>query len=491
MTETPQLTVPSLQLCLAHYCDVHGPTPLMVTEGIPVDCSQCSSDPNTSPFHLGDRSHSRTGATSAADRSQSQAAMLNESLRVLGLHATSKSDSVPEHDGAPTSDRTATVRPSANATRHAELSPTTEAPDTPRRTGRPAHESHGSRRDSGFGKTYNEFVKQRAIPCENCAMTLPERQDGPTTPTLKTDMRGPTLRTRAPYAKVYGYGDQSPPASRSPAGSDTESEDHRDGPSNHASHASRNNDGSASSSSSSSTSAHTHYLNYTSTHEPLRSESWRIVRSSCLRTLSFEILPRAPNSSAGALATNSPQSPTVPSAQFVTTQSSGAAVSGGSIFFGDPLAGYTTAYIFRIPDVHARGHKRVYALMAVSTHPETVTVKAFAYITSVFQELAQWIQKCAEHEAETAREASPVGPPWHGFQPMGVHEPPADRRSSGNSFLSSGSGLGLTRRMGGGGGGFAPKARGLAELVGLPDIFIQLHRRFVTILLELSLRLNS
>ena len=48
-------------------------------------------------------------------------------------------------------------------------------------------------------------------------------------------------------------------------------------------------------------------------------------------------------------------------------------------------------------------------------------------------------------------------------------------------------------RMGGsmGPGGFAPKARGLAEIVGLPDVFIQLHSRFVRILLELGVVLGS
>ena len=52
---------------------------------------------------------------------------------------------------------------------------------------------------------------------------------------------------------------------------------------------------------------------------------------------------------------------------------------------------------------------------------------------------------------------------------------------------------GFVQRMGGsmGPGGFAPKARGLAELVGLPDFFIELHSRFVQLLLELGVVLSS
>src|SRR5207253_1850970 len=98
--------------------------------------------------------------------------------------------------------------------------------------------------------------------------------------------------------------------------------------------------------------AHTHYLDYTSTHEPLLPSSFSIVRASCLRTLSLETLPRAPTTSTTGSSVSTPSaSPITPA--FVTTHSIGSAASGGPIFFGDANAGYTTAYIFRIPDIHA------------------------------------------------------------------------------------------------------------------------------------------
>ena len=37
----------------------------------------------------------------------------------------------------------------------------------------------------------------------------------------------------------------------------------------------------------------------------------------------------------------------------------------------------------------------------------------------------------------------------------------------------------------------ASKARGLAEIVGQPDIFIELHRRFVHLLFEVGVTLSS
>jgi hypothetical protein len=176
-------------------------------------------------------------------------------------------------------------------------------------------------------------------------------------------------------------------------------------------------------------------------------------------------------------------------------------VSGGPIFFGDAVAGYTTAYIFRVPDVHARGHKRIYAFLALSTHKERLAMKTFAIISTAFRDLANWILQLVEAEAErTAESPTMVGggaPVFHGSGRLGGN-PPAPNRTAfdaaaadrgGSSFLTGGSGF--TRRMAGGAGASAPKARGLAELVGQPDFFIELHRRFVQLLFEVGVTLGA
>jgi hypothetical protein len=192
------------------------------------------------------------------------------------------------------------------------------------------------------------------------------------------------------------------------------------------------------------------------------------------------------------------------------------ASSGGPIFFGDPSAGYTTAYIFRIPDMHARGRKRVYAFLALSTHRERLAMKAFSFISAAFRDLAAWIQELAELEAEREREREDEGSAVAalnaayrngGFGGRGPHdsgiglggglgggtESFKDRERDTSSFLTGGGRSGYMQRMGGsmGPGGFTPKARGLAELVGLPDFFIELHARFVQMLLELGVVLGS
>jgi len=161
--------------------------------------------------------------------------------------------------------------------------------------------------------------------------------------------------------------------------------------------------------------------------------------------------------------------------------------------------------------MHARGHKRVYAFLALSTHRERLAMKTFAYISAAFRDLALWIQTMAEEEAErvsmsnegstrssSSAGSSPVVPsaPSYGgsLREEGVKSGhvPTTGGNGGSSFLMGGVG-GLSRRMGSGfaGGGVALKQRGLAELVGLPDFFIELHAKFVRLLLELRVILGS
>jgi hypothetical protein len=121
-------------------------------------------------------------------------------------------------------------------------------------------------------------------------------------------------------------------------------------------------------------------------------------------------------------------------------------------------------------------------------------MKTFAGVSSAFRELATWIQTLAESEAERTAESSPIGsvlqsggPASHVASSSTIDAPNVDR--SGSSFLTGGSGF--TRRMGGPGGVSSLKARGLAELVGQPDFFITLHKKFVQLLFEVGVSLNS
>ena len=493
------LTSP-LQLCLAHYCDLHGPTPLMVTEGTPVPCSTCRDDGLVGGSTGLDKPRSRAPTPGEP----AHAANITEALRRINLAPPQRSSSVPatEHEAQAhrVSLRHAAQAAASTTTSSSAIETPPQSPRLPHGPG--AQQQQKAPQESGYRRTYDDYVTRRAGPCENCALTLPKRQEGSKDagPGSRPE-RGPTLRTRAPCARVFTGVDSnaSPPSSQSSSSVASEDESSsRPCPPHRRTALSVTSRSSASSGSANPSACHTHYLDYTSTHEPLAPASFSLVRASCLRTLSLETLPRAPATSppsAGPTMPTPSGSPNSPA--YVTTHSIGSAASGGSIFFGDKKVGYTTAYIFRVPDVHARGHKRVYAFLALSAHPEPIAVKTFTFLSAAFRDLAAWIQDLAEAEAERAladsAASSPVvpGPGYGSFQPEPVGPPPVPG-GSGSSFLTSGMG-GLSRRMGGGfgGSGVALKQRGLAELAGLPDFFIELHAKFVRLLLEIGVMVGS
>jgi hypothetical protein len=429
----------------------------MVTEGLPVDCTSCLED---------DRSVRRPSTTSnTLGHTDSFGGMTGGGFRT-------SSSSEDKENGA----QRAAFPSHARAQ---ESSPAIETPpESPRvvalQTGQNVN---NYRRDSSFRKTYDENDKKRAIPCENCALTLPKkREDGPSSqgPNGKMDASGPILRTRKPYervARAVPTEELSPPKSANNSSTSSESgEFEAVAPSDPPRRSQIARVGTSSSNSSFiSTVSHTHFLDYTSTHEPLAPTSFSIIRQSCLRTLSCETLPPS------ASPTTSPSSP------FGNPFSSGpggtSTSSGGPIFFGDPLAGYTTAYIFRIPDPNARGKRRLYALMALSTHRERLAMQTFSFLSVAFRELAAWIQGLAETELGRSENVD---------SPQGERSTGTNNNTPTSSFLS-GRNRGYESKF----AGVSLRAKGLAELVGLPDFFIELHTKFVRLLIELGLLLGQ
>ncbi|KAL3426290.1 hypothetical protein PVAG01_03081 [Phlyctema vagabunda] len=442
-------------LCLAHFCETHGPTPLMVTEGQPLCCDTCFDD-DEEPYT------SRRPSTSSAAALPSQE---------LAEDARARSTS---------SDQEHTTR------RNARLPVTPPAietpPESPRIVALQTGQKAGSgRRDSSFRKTYDENDQKRAIPCENCALTLPKKNKSPTSDrSEKTGSSQPILRTRVPYERVSSpiprSSEPSPPKSNS-----SDSSDYDDAiTSKHTrrnSRVIRRSGTSSSNSSFASNISHDHNMEYISTHEPLSPNSFSIVRQSCLRTLSCETLP--PSSSSPTV--TSPTSPLLNN-PFSSGPSTPSTSSGGPILFGDPLAGYTTAYIFRIPDPTSRGRRRVYALMALSTDREQLAVKAFTLLSNAFKNLAQWITDLAARELERTS-LSPQASAQSSYSTNSLNHPSMNgsNHTPTSSFLSSRSTA--SSYMGN-------RGKGLAELVGLPDFFFELHRRFVVLLVELSVLLN-
>lgn len=466
----------------------------MVTEGLPVPCSSCFDESQTSE------------QSKSARPSLSNPEDLAAIRRLVGQTASSASDKDIEAQAAAQAD--APLQPH-------RISFSSSAIHTPPQSPRLAalqigRNGNSMRRDSSFRKTYDENDRKRAIPCENCALTLPKKvkeelsqtTSGSPTKSGKADNNGPILRTRKPYERVATGLEEISPRS-TPSDSDESEQD----PSQSRRVLKRTTTSSSVSSFASSTSqAHNHYLDYTSSHDPISSHSFSILRASCLRTLSCETLP--PNN-----ANTSPSTPTSPVSWQANRSFSNSAplasTSGGPIFFGDPQAGYTTAYIFRIPDPYARGRRRVYAFICLSSAHERVAMRAFSFLSAAFRDLASWIQSMAEAEADRCDCTSPnTESGLHSLKTSAgsmLQQPPSMKalslqddftdgdRGRSNSVTPPRTSAFLSGRA------YDPdgfprrglmgqlRSRGLAELVGLPDFFIELHARFVALLAQLAI----
>ncbi|PQE32357.1 Folliculin protein [Rutstroemia sp. NJR-2017a WRK4] len=453
-------------LCLAHYCDTHGPTPVMVTEALPVGCTSCP-----------EKAESTTSRRPSTSRSLKSSDSPNPSRPAYRVEST-VSDT--ELGGS---------RPSFHASSSGTSTTSSAAetpPDSPRVAAlQTAQNANQLRRDSSFRKTYSE----KPGPCENCALTLPKKakEESPTSPKIppvgngKLDNSGPILRTRKPYERVALQQDEPSPPKSPPSDSDESEPTLRTSPQLQRPAEPNRTATSSSYTSFQSTIAHNHFIDYTSTHEPLHPTSFSIIRQSCLRTLSCETLPPSSNSTSNS----TPTSPFLSSFPSHITSSTTTSI-GGPIFFGDPLAGYTTAYIFRIPDPTARGRRRVYALIALSTHKERLAMRTFSFLDAAFRDLAEWIQRLADDElqrSESALQSPRPGDEKNSGFPYGGA---SNQGTPTSSFLRGGSRGADGRMM-----GASLKGRGLAELVGLPDFFMELHVRFVRLLAEIEMKLAS
>lgn len=108
-------------------------------------------------------------------------------------------------------------------------------------------------------------------------------------------------------------------------------------------------------------------------------------------------------------------------------------------------------------------------------------MQTFSYLSSAFRDLAAWIQSLAEAELERAENAN--SPRLNGSDDRNgssTHNTPTSAFLSGRKWGPDGKFAGMSL-----------KARGLAEIVGLPDFFIELHAKFVRLLIELSIMLGA
>ena len=268
--------------------------------------------------------------------------------------------------------------------------------------------------------------------CASCSLSLPDdvsKQLPPGAPgTPNRDGNGkngsPVLRSRE---VVYSCG-----------GSHSEAEDAAHETHAHASFP----DSLHSSSVASDVSCHTHILTYLSLRGPPNPADYALLRRSSIRTLSCELLPRG--------------------------------LSSGPLCFGDSIAGYTIAYIFRLPDPMARGKRRSYALVALAGKDAGRAFRACPVIWRAFGRIASGIVNSAERYQEDEKRRAEQS---EGGNKIGDrHYTPISSFLTGRTVDPDGQ----PRRAG------QIRARNLAEIVGNQYIFAELHANFVALLQQLG-----
>lgn len=190
-------------------------------------------------------------------------------------------------------------------------------------------------------------------------------------------------------------------------------------------------------SSTSSSSCHSHHLEYVSNSSPTESDIYSSLRRATIRTLSGEQLPRGQ--------------------------------TYGPLWFGDPISGYTIAYVFRLADSHARGRQRYYALIALAGSNTKRAFEACTVIWSFFEQIAMNIVEAAEDVA--ARSSFDDSPAETG-QVTPISSFLTGRTTDPDSYPRRG-----TANV---------RANGIAELVDNGKFFCELHMMFVGILQDLG-----
>ncbi|KAI4174470.1 MAG: hypothetical protein LQ343_002227 [Gyalolechia ehrenbergii] len=186
---------------------------------------------------------------------------------------------------------------------------------------------------------------------------------------------------------------------------------------------------------------HEHHFECRTTSSPVDPNTYAILRRACIQTLSCEQLPRG--------------------------------LTSGRLSFQDSFNGLTIAWKFRLPDPHARGRQRHYALLAV-VHPESSrAMEASPLIWSAFERIVYNIMADTENLLKQGQ-CPPEGKP---LDLLNV-----------SSFLTGRTvdPDGFPRR-----GGINMRARSLVEIVGDEYFFPRLHLEFTRLLRTLADRFGE
>ncbi|KAF9088941.1 hypothetical protein BGX23_007011 [Mortierella sp. AD031] len=135
----------------------------------------------------------------------------------------------------------------------------------------------------------------------------------------------------------------------------------------------------------------------------------------------------------------------------------------GSVFFGDGKNGYVLSYMFTVYDAQSRGHRVKYTIMTMMTD-RVYLVASMEYLISQFQIIASNLQSMANALCPQVQSPAPRSMSFSSSSRRGTIMPEN-----------------------------APTKRGrpLTDVLAKPDIFVQLHAAFVSVLSHCSQRLTE
>ncbi|KZF24540.1 hypothetical protein L228DRAFT_266868 [Xylona heveae TC161] len=442
-------TASSVPFSLAHFCEVHGPTSILCTQVLPVSCVTCSPPESSSPGSDSVLLASNPGAPSSSTgnegrHSRRSTNTTNSCPSSVPTHIAARRPGPPSTTGTTDSQSSepylyphAPLGANASATTTAASSPSLPFSESPPRS--PLSPNIHNHPFFVGGYTDGDSARRSSLAghdedaCANCSLSLPKKvseqlpEGAPGSPSKdgKGQNGSPVLRSREAVLACGGH---------------AECDEDLEGHNSFDSEEGIDSSPSSIQASTSSLGSHTHTLTYLTTRHPPDPSAYSLLRRSCIRALSCENLPRGTPS--------------------------------GPISFGDPIAGYTIAFVFRLPDPRARGRRRSYAFLALGGRDGRRVFRALPEITKAFAAMAARVIAMAERTAE--REISREKTTVEGGYSKNV--------TSVSSFLSGRSvdPDGYPRRA------KDVRAKGLAELVGKEDIFVDLHVQFVQLLARLG-----
>lgn len=435
-------------MSLAHFCEEHGPTQIICTQALPVECHTCNPSSASLPSQEADAQASKIVNR---DERVDSGVRLDDSTPTLASSLTTPSATSRSSNGSCFALERQTLRCYSSGGESARRVCASCSFDVPKELGssQSSDVTASSLSSDGESSGNSAVLRTRASYLARGSASIAS-SDG--------EARDPHSQSTSLSSSASSAGPKHVSFSFPPGHSPTEARLSR----------TRTNASASSSGSKASIQTHRHTVTYMTTPTLMSPKANTTLRQTITRAFSFEQLPRS---------------------------------DAASMLFGDPANGYTVAFVFHVQDAAARGRKRTYALLAMGS---ASICNVIGFIVKSFAKIAEHIQQKVSSKPERDNMArlsnSSIGM-GNGVKIMSTvkerQEPVEDKQSSRKCTIN------LNRRSfinaqkasdprSGSGGFNCPsfskdvRAKGLPEIVGDDSFFVDIHVQFVRAMIKLN-----